>query len=52
LRFEIEDLIADGQTVALRATWRGESLRQRGLVFLRVNDAGRIRERFSAYTPL
>lgn len=58
LRFEIEDLIADGSTVALRATWRGthartgEPLRQRGLVHLHVDEAGRIRERWSAYSPL
>jgi predicted ester cyclase len=52
LRFEIEDLIADGQTVAIRATWIGESLHQRGLVFLQVDESGRIRERWSAYAAL
>lgn len=59
LRFEIEELIAQGRTVALRATWRGthattgEPLRQRGLVFLHVDPtAGRITERWSAYAPL
>jgi predicted ester cyclase len=58
LRFEIEELIAQGSAVALRATWRGthavtgEPLRQRGLVFLHVDATGRITERWSAYAPL
>jgi predicted ester cyclase/predicted enzyme related to lactoylglutathione lyase len=57
LRFEVEELVTHGQTVALRATWRGthrgtrKALRQRGLVFLHVED-GRLAERWSAYSDL
>lgn len=58
LRFEIEELIAEGWTVAVRATWRGthaatgERLSQRGLLFVHVDPTGRIVERWSAYAPL
>lgn len=55
LTFTIDELVAHGDTVALRATWRGSqagtgtSLLRRGLVMLRVNEAGQIAERWSAY---
>lgn len=55
LTLTIDGLIAHGDTVALRATWRGshgetgKRLLRRGLVMLRVNEAGRIAERWSAY---
>ncbi len=58
LRFEVEDLLAQGQTVAVRATWRGthrttrKALRQRGFAFLRVGESGQVVERWSAYVDL
>lgn len=52
LTFEVEDCVARGNTVALRAVRRSAAGSQRGLVFVHVNGAGRIVERWSAYTPL
>jgi ketosteroid isomerase-like protein len=58
LTFEVEDLVAQGRTVAVRATWRGthketrRPMRQRGLVFIDVGEHGRITERWSAYVDL
>jgi ketosteroid isomerase-like protein len=58
LRFEVEDLVAQGRTVAVRATWRGthketrRPMRQGGLVFIDVGEHGRITERWSAYLDL
>jgi predicted SnoaL-like aldol condensation-catalyzing enzyme len=58
LRVSIEDILAEGDRVALRMTWRGthrqsgEPLRQMGLLILRLNEAGQLAERWSAYRPL
>jgi ketosteroid isomerase-like protein len=58
LAFEVEDVVARGKTVALRATWRGthkatrKPMRQRGLAFVHVGESGRITERWSAYVDL
>jgi predicted SnoaL-like aldol condensation-catalyzing enzyme len=52
LTFEVEECVARGNTVALRAVWRSAAGSQRGLVFVHVNDAGQIVERWSAYAAL
>jgi predicted SnoaL-like aldol condensation-catalyzing enzyme len=52
LAFEVEECVARGNTVALRAVWRSAVGSQRGLVFVHVNDAGQITERWSAYGAL
>jgi catechol 2,3-dioxygenase-like lactoylglutathione lyase family enzyme/ketosteroid isomerase-like protein len=52
LHFEVEECLARGRTVALRAVWRSAAVSQRGMVFLHVNDAGQITERLSTYAPL
>lgn len=52
LTFEVEECVARGNTVALRAVWRSGTGSQRGLVFVHVNDIGQIVERWSAYTAL
>ncbi len=55
LRVEILDLLADGLRVAARLRWTGtradsgEPYRLSGLVLLRVNEVGRLAERWSAY---
>ena len=53
LRMTIEDMVAEGDRVALRATWRGRAAdgveyREQGLVLVRVSG-GRLAERWSAY---
>ncbi len=50
LTFELEELVASGNTVAIRAVWRTSELRKRGFVFVRLDDEGRLVERWSAYT--
>lgn len=58
MRFRVEDLIAEGDKVVVRATWRGtsadsgEGFRQMGIVILRLDEDGRLAERWSAYGPL
>lgn len=55
LTITVDELICQGSTVALRATWHGTHqwtrtpLRQKGIVFIHVDDSGRLRERWSAY---
>jgi hypothetical protein len=49
----IDDIIAEGERVALRATWRGTAAdgvdyREHGLVLVRLSG-GRLAERWSAY---
>ena len=55
LQVTIDDIIAEGDRVALRATWRGTAAdgtdyREQGLVLIRLNG-GRLAERWSAYGP-
>jgi predicted ester cyclase len=58
LRVSIEDLLAEGDRVAVRMTWRGthrvsgETLWQMGILILRLNEFGQLAERWSAYGPL
>ncbi len=58
LRVSIEDLLAEGDRVAVRMTWRGthrvsgEVLWQMGILILRLNELGQLAERWSAYGPL
>ncbi len=58
LRFEIEEMFAEESRVALRATWiatdaeTGAPYRRRGIVLVRLDDAGQLTERWSAYTDL
>lgn len=55
LRFNIDQLVVQDQTVAVRATWNGGAhaadspWRRTGLLLLRLDDSGRILERHSAY---
>jgi catechol 2,3-dioxygenase-like lactoylglutathione lyase family enzyme/predicted SnoaL-like aldol condensation-catalyzing enzyme len=58
MRIEIADAFAAGNRVAVRAVWHGhhrdtmEALRQMGLLIMRIDESGRIAERWSAYQPL
>ena len=51
----IEDLFAEGDRVAVRLVWdgthrkTGERLQKMGIVILRMDETGRIAERWSAY---
>lgn len=53
----IEDAVAEGGKVAVRASWRGThkdsgaAFRQRGIVILRLDAQGRLAERWSVYSP-
>ena len=55
LRVEILDLLAEGRKVAALLVWEGKRkgsglpYRQSGMVFLRLDKAGRLAERWSAY---
>ena len=55
MRFEIEELLAEGNQVAARLLWRGNhretgvAFHQMGIIMLRINGEGRIAERWSAY---
>jgi predicted SnoaL-like aldol condensation-catalyzing enzyme len=53
LRIEILDAFGEGDRVALRLRWDAPETgyRQHGIVILRVDDDGRIAERWSAYMP-
>ena len=53
LRIEIEDIVAEDARVALRLRWNAPETgyRQRGIVMLRLDEDGRIAERWSAYMP-
>jgi uncharacterized glyoxalase superfamily protein PhnB len=56
LVFDLHELHVDGKVVTIRATWHG-TLRngtpwaQSGLALVRLNDAGQLIERWSAYVP-
>ncbi len=58
MRVEVQDILAEGNKVAVRNTWRGthpetgELFWQMGIAIFRLNDAGQIAERWSAYTRL
>ena len=55
LEFELVDLVAGGDAVAVRARWRGRRtdsgapLHQDGLLLIKVDPDGRLAERWSAY---
>jgi len=55
LRFTIDQLVVQDQTVVVRATWSGSDhqagspWRQTGLLLIRLDDSGRIVERHSTY---
>jgi predicted SnoaL-like aldol condensation-catalyzing enzyme len=55
IQITVEDVLAEGDRVALRNIWHwtddesGEKRRQMGILILRLNDAGQIAERWSAY---
>lgn len=55
LQITVEDVLAEGDRVALRNIWHwtdsesGEKRRRMGILILRLNDAGQIAERWSAY---
>jgi lactoylglutathione lyase len=51
LTFRIDDLVAAGDRVALRATWQAAGYHETGLLLLRLDGTGRIAERWSAYRP-
>jgi predicted SnoaL-like aldol condensation-catalyzing enzyme len=58
LRVNIVDIIAEGNKVAARLVWRGshresgDEFHQMGIVILRLDDQGRLAERWSAYKSL
>jgi ketosteroid isomerase-like protein len=58
MRVRVEDIIAEGNKVAVRNVWHGtnmksgEPFRQTGIIILRLNEAGQLAERWSAYTPM
>jgi ketosteroid isomerase-like protein len=58
MRVDIEDIIAEGNKVAVRIVWRGnhrksgEKFHQMGIIILRLDDNGQLAERWSAYTSL
>ncbi len=56
LSFTIEDIVAESGTVGLRGLWRGVDrhlgrYEQTGIVLVHLDEAGRLRERWSAYLP-
>lgn len=58
MRVSIEDILAEGDRVAARIVWRGtnkdsgEEYHQMGIAILRLNAAGQLVERWSAYTSV
>ena len=56
MRISIEDILAEGNEVAARLVWRGthretgETYHRMGIVMFRLNEAGQIEERWSAYS--
>lgn len=58
MQVHVEDILAEGDRVAARIVWRGthwesgERFYQMGIVILRLDEAGRLAERWSAYRPL
>jgi predicted SnoaL-like aldol condensation-catalyzing enzyme len=54
LKIEIEDCFAESDQVALRLRWVAPETgyRQRGIVILRIDEDGRIAERWSAYMSM
>ena len=53
LRVEIDDILGEGDRVALRLRWHSpvNDYHQHGIVLLRFDVDGRIAERWSAYMP-
>ncbi|MBN1401652.1 MAG: ester cyclase [Anaerolineae bacterium] len=57
-QIRVEDILAEGDRVAARLTWQGTHretgarLHQMGLVIVRLNDAGQLAERWSAYAAM
>ena len=55
MRVEVQDIVSEGQKVAVRLIWRGrradngEGYHREGIVILHLDDSGRILERWSAY---
>jgi predicted SnoaL-like aldol condensation-catalyzing enzyme len=55
---EVEDILAEGNKVAVRLIWlghhrdSGETFHQAGIIFLRLNDQDQFVERWSAYQIL
>jgi len=58
MHVDIVDIMAEGNQVAARLVWRGnqresdEEFHQMGIVILRLDDQGRLAERWSAYRSL
>jgi predicted SnoaL-like aldol condensation-catalyzing enzyme len=58
LHVVIEDIFGEGLSVAARLLWNGnhrtsgEEYHVRGIVLIRLNDAGQLAERWSAYTNI
>ena len=58
MRVDILDIIAEGNKVAARIVWRGnhrasgDEFHQMGIIMLRLDDQGRLAERWSAYVHL
>jgi predicted SnoaL-like aldol condensation-catalyzing enzyme len=58
MQITVEDILAEGDRVALRNIWHwtdgesGDKQQQMGILILRLNDAGLIAERWSAYVMI
>ncbi len=58
MQIRIEDIIAEGNKVAVRNIWHGthretgEKLHTTGIVILLLNEAGQLVKRWSAYKPI
>jgi predicted SnoaL-like aldol condensation-catalyzing enzyme len=58
MRVDIMDIMAEGNKVAARLAWRGkhresgDEFHQMGIIMLRLDDTGRLAERWSAYRSL
>jgi predicted SnoaL-like aldol condensation-catalyzing enzyme len=58
MQIDIKDILAEGNRVAARIVWRGnhresgEMFHQMGIVILRLDEKGRLVERWSAYKSL
>jgi len=58
IHVDILDIVAEGDKVAARLVWRGnqresgEEFHQMGIIILRLDDQGRLAERWSAYKSL
>jgi predicted ester cyclase len=58
MRVSVEDIMAEGNKVAVRNIWKGthresgKIFHQMGIAILQLNDTGQIVERWSAYTQI